>query len=98
MALDQRAGTWYQGLRRDCSEETKLRGKSNDVWRALFTRALRQRYRRELFTRAKTLYRCAPMQEVIAMRPLFRSLGLACLAALAATAAQAETGILCVKV
>jgi tetratricopeptide (TPR) repeat protein len=38
------------------------------------------------------------MQEVIAMRALFRSLGLACLAALVATAAQAETGILWVKV
>jgi tetratricopeptide (TPR) repeat protein len=32
------------------------------------------------------------------MRPLIRSLGLVCLAALAATAAQAETGILWVKV
>src|SRR5262245_13660483 len=38
------------------------------------------------------------MQEVIAMRPLILSLGLVCLAALAATASQAETGILRVKV
>jgi tetratricopeptide (TPR) repeat protein len=38
------------------------------------------------------------MQEVIAMRPLIRSLGLVCLAALAATVAQAETGIMWVKV
>src|SRR5262245_53305898 len=43
-------------------------------------------------------YQHAPQQEVIAIRLLIRSFSLTCLAALAAITAQAETGILWIKV